>query len=247
MSELLYMQDFDVEKCEAQVLLISPTEDGRTDVILDKTCFYARGGGQDWDTGVISAGDASFKVKEVRLDEQGDVHHIGTYISGVLNSEDHVACKVDHERRATNTRLHSAGHVIDMTVDKLGLDWIATKGQHYPHLSAIEYSGTWEPEQSDELRAAIEKQVNDFVQQGMENSLAFMPVDDMHKVVKHVPENIPKNKPGRVVIYGGSYGVPCGGTHVKNLEQIGSVKISKLKEKKGVIRVSYEVEGILAV
>jgi Ser-tRNA(Ala) deacylase AlaX len=59
-----------------------------------------------------------------------------------------------------------------------------------------------------------------------------------------VPDNIPKNKPARVVMYGPEFGIPCGGTHVKNLKQIGTIKIPKLKEKKGVIRVSYGVEGI---
>jgi len=244
MSELLYMQDFNVESCEAEVLLVSPTEDGHIDLVLDKTCFYARGGGQDWDMGKISTNNAIFNVEEVRLDEQGDVHHIGEYATGSLKPGDHATCTVDHERRSINTRLHSAGHVIDMAVDKLGLDWVATKGQHYPHLLAVEYSGTWEPERAEELKIAIERQTNDFIQEGIENTLAFMPVDEMYKVVRHVPDNIPKNKPGRVVIYGGNYGVPCGGTHVKNLKQVGTIKIPKLKEKKGVIRVSYEVDGI---
>ena len=71
-----------------------------------------------------------------------------------------------------------------------------------------------------------------------------MPVEEMHKVVRHVPDNIPKNKPGRVVMYGDNFGITCGGTHVKNLSQIGKVHIPKLKEKKGVIRVTYSVEGI---
>lgn len=244
MTELLYMQDFDVETCDAVVASVSTTEDGRQDVTLDKTCFYARGGGQDWDTGVIEKDGATFAVQEVRLDENGVVHHIGTFQNGELKAGDSVNCKVDHERRALNTRLHSAGHVIDMAIDSLGLGWVATKGQHYPHLSAVEYAGTWQPEQAEELKHKIEQAANGFIAKGTDNSLEFMPVDEMHKVVRHVPENIPKNKPGRVVMYGDGFGIPCGGTHVKNLSQIGTVRIPKLKEKKGVIRVNYTVEGI---
>lgn len=48
MSELLYMHDFNVEECEASIISISATEGGRTDIVLDQTCFYARGSGQDW-------------------------------------------------------------------------------------------------------------------------------------------------------------------------------------------------------
>lgn len=244
MTELLYMQGFDMEDCEAEIISASPVKDGRVDLVLDKTCFYARGGGQDWDTGIISSGDTTFEVEEVRLDEHGDVHHIGKYTSGSFAADDSVTCKVDHERRAMNTRLHSAGHVIDIAIDKLDLDWVAEKGQHYPHLSAVEYSGTWQPEQAEDIRIAIEKQVNEFVAQALENSITFMPVEEMHKVVKHVPDNIPTNKPGRVVMYGDNFGIPCGGTHVKNLREVGVIKIPKLKEKKGVTRVSYAVEGI---
>lgn len=238
------MQDFDVETCDAVIKSVLATEDNRVDIELDKTCFYPRGGGQDWDTGVIEKDGVLFTVKEVRLAENGSVQHIGTFKNGELKAGDVVNCKVDHERRAINTRLHSAGHVIDMAIDSLGLDWIATKGQHYPHLSAVEYTGTWQPEQPDELKQKIEQAANGFIVKGTDNSLEFMSVEEMHKVVRHVPDNIPKNKPGRVVMYGDNFGIPCGGTHVKNLSQIGTINIPKLKEKKGVIRVSYEVEGI---
>jgi Ser-tRNA(Ala) deacylase AlaX len=244
MTELLYMQDFDVETCEARVVSVSPAEDGRLDVVLNQTCFYPRGGGQDWDTGIIKHDDATFAVEAVQLDEHSDVHHIGEFTAASFQADDTVSALVDHERRSINTRLHSAGHVIDMTIDQLGLDWAATKGQHYPHLSAVEYSGTWEPERAEELRIAIEKQANASTAQDSENSLRFMPVEEMHTVCRHVPENIPKNKPGRVVMYGADFGIPCGGTHVKNLQQIGVIKVPKLKEKKGVIRISYTVDGI---
>ena len=246
MTELLYMQDFDVESCTAAIVSIVPALDGRTDIVLDKTCFYARGGGQDWDRGDIKHGANSFSVEEVHVDENGIVHHLGNVTGGTFNIGDVVVGLVDKDRRSTNTRLHSAGHVIDMAIDSLGLDWIATKGQHYPHLSAVEYSGTWESNTSDELRLAIERRTNELIGKGTENRLAFMSAEKMHTVCRHVPANIPRNKPGRVIIYGDNFGIPCGGTHVRNLSQVGTVSVPKLKQKKGVIRVNYEVEGTRA-
>lgn len=243
------MQDFDVETCNAKVLSITSTDDGHTDVVLDQTCFYARGGGQDWDQGTMTKPmpmtkpDAEFKVEEVRLDENGIVHHRGPLTSGSLSEGDAVSCQVDHERRAVNMRLHSAAHVIDMAVAQLGLDWIGTKGQHYPHLSAIEYSGTWHPEKAEGLRSEIESLANQLIEKGSHNTLRFMPVEEMHNYCRHVPNNLPKNKPGRVVMYD-DFGVPCGGTHVRDIKQVGKITIPKLKEKKGVIRLSYAVEGI---
>jgi Ser-tRNA(Ala) deacylase AlaX len=238
------MQDFDVETCTAKVLSVNSTEDNRVDIVLDQTCFYARGGGQDWDKGKIKGSEATFIVDEVRLDETGVVHHIGNISGGDFKSGDEVECKVDHNRRFVNMRLHSAAHVIDMAVADMGLDWVGTKGQHYPHLSAVEYDGTWEPNKAEEIRVELERRTNQFIEQGSSNSIRFMPVSEMPTVCRHIPDNIPTNKPGRVVMYGNNFGVPCGGTHVKDIHQVGMVTISKLKEKKGVIRVSYAVEGI---
>jgi len=244
MTDLFYLVDFDVEECDTTIVSIEHLDGGLSDVVLEKTCFYPRGGGQDWDEGTISTAGSSINVSEVRLDLDGNIHHLGMIMGGVFSAGDTVSCKVDHERRLINTRLHSAGHVIDMAIDSLGLDWVATKGQHYPDLSAVEYSGTWEPEKSEELKLSIQNEANKFIARGTQNSLRFMPVDEMQSVCRHVPENIPKNKPARVVIYGDDFGIPCGGTHVRNLEQIGSVAVPKLKAKKGVIRVNYTVEGI---
>ena len=78
-TKLLHMQDFDVETCQASVVSAQRVDAGKTDIVLDQTCFYARGGGQDWDTGTISTQWYTFAVEEVRLDENGAVHHLGTY------------------------------------------------------------------------------------------------------------------------------------------------------------------------
>jgi Ser-tRNA(Ala) deacylase AlaX len=244
MTELLCLIDFDVETCPAIVVLVEPLENGKYDLVLDKTCFYPRGGGQDWDTGTIRSATYNFIVEEVRLDEAGDVHHFGLFDIGLFKEGEQVNCKVNHERRTINTRLHSAAHVIDMAVDNLRLDWVPGKGQHYPDLSAIEYSGQWDPDKADDLRKAIEDRANEYIKAGSTNELLFMSVEQMHTVCRFVPTNIPKNKPGRVVMYGQKFGVPCGGTHVKDIKTIGKVGIPKLKNKKGVIRLSYTVEGI---
>lgn len=246
-TQLVYLENFDVTTCAAKVTAVEQIEDERVDVQLDQTCFYPRGGGQDWDTGDISAADnsAAFGVEEVRLDESGVVHHIGTYKSAAqLKVGDAVECAVDGERREVNTRLHSAGHVVDLAVDRLKLPWVPGRGAHYPHMSFVEYDGEVAPEEAEHVREQIEQIANDAVEKGGQNEIRFMPVSEMHTVCRHVPANIPTNKPARVVIYNGDFGVPCGGTHVKNLQDIGKITITKVKTKKGQTKVSYAVEGI---
>jgi Ser-tRNA(Ala) deacylase AlaX len=245
-TQLVYLEDFDVITCDANVTSVENTEDDRIDIQLDKTCFYPRGGGQDWDEGTITNDDnsATFAVQEVRLDESGVVHHIGAYQSGELKVGDAVNCSVDANRREINTRLHSAGHVVDMAVDHLGLSWIAGKGAHYPHMSFVEYEATITPEEAETIQKDIERVANEIISKGSHNEIRFMPVSEMHTVCKHVPENIPTNKPARVVLYDKAFGIPCGGTHVKDVRDIGHITISKAKSKKGITKISYSVAGI---
>lgn len=245
-TQLVYLEDFDVITCSANVASVGKTEDDRVDIQLDKTCFYPRGGGQDWDEGIITNDDnsATFAVQEVRLDENGVVHHIGAYQSGELKIGDTVGCFVDASRREVNTRLHSAGHLVDMAVDHLGLPWVAGKGAHYPHMSFVEYDTEIVLEEAGVIQEDIERVANEIIAKGSHNEIRFMPVSEMHTVCKHVPENIPTNKPARVVLYDEAFGVPCGGTHVKDVRAIGHITISKVKSKKGITKVSYAVEGI---
>lgn len=243
MTHLDYMHDFDVVSGDASVVSISESDDGRSDIVLDKTCFYARGGGQDWDTGVMTAAGTKFLVDEVRIDESGDVHHFGLFDGPAFEVGSTVACAVDVERRSLNTRLHSAAHVLDMAVDTLGLPWVPGKGAHYPHMSNVEYASDFTTEDANAKLSEIEDLSNRFVAEGGVNVIQFMPVEEMHTVCRHVPDNLPTNKPARVVIYLGEFGVPCGGTHVKNINDVGPIRIAKIKAKKGIVKVSYAVEG----
>jgi len=243
MTKLLYMEDFDVTSCEAEVVEVTGNEDGRTTIILDQTSCYPRGGGQDWDTAKIACSGFEFDVQEVRLDEHGKVHHIGESNTNEISVGNKVRVEVDKERRQVNTRLHSAGHVIDMAVDSLDLGWVPGKGQHYPHLSAIEYSGEWDPDKVESIKQSLTKVSNEYIKKGSDNKLIFVPVEEMQKYCKYVPDTLPTNKPGRVVMYG-EFGIPCGGTHVKDISSVGSIRINKLKFKKGTIRLSYSVVGI---
>lgn len=237
-TKRLYLDDFDVTSCTATVIKIHETDDGRWAVILDQTCFYPRGGGQDWDTGTIIQDSQQFDVEEVRLDDAGEVHHIG---NGTLDVGTEVTCQVDDTRRDINTRLHSAGHVIDMATSTIQPNWIPGRGAHYPHMSFVEYED--ETHDPDAVKTAIQQKVDELLDQNIINTLQYVNRDELEKLCRHVPDNIPTNKPTRVVLYG-DFGVPCGGTHVRKLSDIGKLEVTKVKTKKGLTKVSYRIEGI---
>ena len=239
-TELLYMNDFDVTDCEAVVVVVEKSED-LYDVVLDQTCLYAKGGGQDYDTGKISSAGKDFNVSSVRLDADGVVHHYGQFETEAFSVGDKVNCIVDQARRKLNTRLHSAGHLVDMAVSKISPDWLAVKAAHFPHQSFVDYEGNYSPDNRQETIDSLNSALDQLTEAGGQNEIQFMSVDDMAKICRNVPQNIPTNKPSRVVVYPGEFGIPCGGTHVKDIEEIGNVTVTKIKNKSGLIHISYAI------
>ena len=125
-------------ECSAIVEEIKDLGENKFSIILNQTVFYPQGGGQPYDNGIIKNENAIFNVNEVRFIE-GQVHHIGTYSKETFKIGDTVDCLVEKERRQLNTRLHSAGHLIDMGLKELGRSWKPGKGYHFPNGPYVEY------------------------------------------------------------------------------------------------------------
>ena len=67
-------------------------------------------GGQPADTGIITKGDAIFRVKDAKLQDRTTVLHSGNFEGeGKFNAGDQVHLKVDSDKRTLNAKLHSAG------------------------------------------------------------------------------------------------------------------------------------------
>lgn len=238
-THLLYLEDFTLLRSPAMVVDVLE-ENCKTVVLLDKTIFYPQGGGQPFDTGVIENPSGKFLVEEVRFVD-GIVKHVGRFEQGGFKKGDAVTCCVDKGRRELNSRLHSAGHVVDMAVAALKYDWTPGKGYHFPDGPYVEYTGNLKPEDKEKIKNAIESTCAQFINEGRTTKLLFMDKDAMKKVCRFVPDYLPANKPSRVVMYG-DFGVPCGGTHVSNVHDIGSITIRKIRTDGQTIRVSYQIE-----
>lgn len=236
---LLYLTDFTQTNCEAQILNLLH-ENGKHILILDQTIFYPQGGGQPYDTGVVESHAGKFLVEEVRREGQ-IVRHIGKFERGTFTTNERVHCRVDGPRRLLHSRIHSAGHLVDFAVAELKLPWIPGKGYHFPQGPYVEYEGNLDAADKEKLKSDIERIAHGIIEGGKEVTVRFMEKEDMASVCRFVPDNIPAGKPGRVVIFGGGFGIPCGGTHVKNLSEIRGLSIRKIKQEGENIRVGYDV------
>lgn len=237
-TKLIYLENFNILKNDAKIIDLLE-ENGRQIIIVDQTIFYPQGGGQPYDKGIIENKSGKFIVEEVRFVD-GVVKHIGKFESGMFNISDIVHCIVDKTRRELNSRLHSAGHIVDMAINALNINWIPGKGYHFPEGPYIEYAGNLVNIDREKLKTDIEGLCNKFILEKIPTKLLFMDKEEMKKVCHHVPDFLPSGKPLRVVMYG-DFGVPCGGTHVSNLEQVGKIFIRKIKQEGSNIRIGYEI------
>ena len=238
-TKLVYMEHMHQLESDAIVESIEQKDD-KTVVVLDQTVFYPQGGGQPFDTGVVTSDDTKFIVEEVRFVD-GQVLHIGHFDGRPFIQGEDVKCKVDKDRRELNARLHSGGHILDMAVDRLGLDWIPGKGYHFPDGPYVEYEANIENLDTEDMKQKLEQEIAKIQSENPKVEVKFVTKDELTKLCSFVPDYLPKDKPARVVMYG-DFGVPCGGIHVASLQDIGTMKIRKIKLKNKLLRVSYELE-----
>ncbi len=243
-TKLIYLENFNLLTSNAQVIEIV-SENNKEIIILDQTIFYPQGGGQPYDQGMIEGNSAKFIVEEVRFVD-GTVKHIGKFEFGNFQIGENVKCLVNETRRVLNSRLHSAGHIIDMAITDLKLNWTPIKGYHFPDGPYVEYAASSNELDKEKLKIDIENMGNKFINENRETKIIFMDKEKMKEVCHFVPEYIPEGKPSRVVMYG-DFGIPCGGTHVNRLGDIKKLIIRKIKSNGANIRVSYDVEGPVGI
>jgi Ser-tRNA(Ala) deacylase AlaX len=237
-TKLLYLENHSLLVCDARVLSIDE-ENGKAVAVLDQTVFYPQGGGQPFDTGIIKSNSGTFNVEEVRFVD-GLVKHVGYFDGSRFTVGDLVTCYVNEDRRNLHTRLHSGGHLVDMAMKALEIKWIPGKGYHFPQGPYVEYAGDPFGVDLEKLKVDLESKANEIIVNNDTISIHFMPKEEMHTVCDFVPDYLPAGKPARVVMYG-KFGIPCGGTHVDNLKDIGYLIIRKIKKEKDKIKVSYDV------
>ncbi|HET9412443.1 MAG TPA: lysine--tRNA ligase [Candidatus Saccharimonadales bacterium] len=238
----LYLDNYQLTECNATLVSTEDLGEGSYRFVLDQTCLYPGGGGQDFDLGKLEWDGGELVLTSVSKDKDGIVYHDGTLQGELPKPGDRIECEVDEPRRLLNSRLHCAGHLIDYAIAKLGKDWKAGKGAHYPGRSYVEYDGEYVAEESETLARSIETVLQNLVQEGGAITPSRVPGADANKYSAYLPQTILDSyKNVHVTKYPHDFAVCCGGTHLKDVSELGEVKITKIKKKDGHIRVSYEL------
>ncbi len=208
---------------ETTVLAVLAGSNGQSEVFLDTTPFYAEGGGQVGDTGVIVTESGRLEVHDTQGVAGGLIAHRGTLTGEIVAGQSAVAT-IDADRREATRRNHTATHLLHAGLRQVLGDHVRQQGSYVgPDRLRFDFShgGGLAPEEAD----AIAEIVNGDV-------IANDPVETI-QTTKAEAETM-----GAIAFFGDKYGDRvrvvragrhslefCGGTHVERLGDIGQVQI----------------------
>jgi misacylated tRNA(Ala) deacylase len=214
-------------------------------VALDRTAFYAMGGGQPTDTGTMSwtsedGTEHRLTIKEVQ--KKSEVRHFVE--GGELPPQGaEVKCQLDWDRRHAHMRMHTAQHLISGVVYDL-FKARTVGNQIHAEFSRIDF----EPAHfSKEDLETIAARCHELIAEGLgvkiydeDRDSVEARVDPIRSSMDMIPQFI-KNL--RMVDIGeGRDLCPCAGTHVRSLEEVKGIVIKRRENKgKDRERIVYEL------
>mgnify|MGYP001158340319 FL=1 len=227
-TELLYYGD-DPKEFDANVLKSFDKY-----VVLDKTSFYARGGGQEPDHGTIE----NFEVVDVSKHGNIIVHELK---NGIPKEGSAVSCVVNSKRRDSITKNHTSTHILNSSSRSVLGSWVwqhsAFKEEDHARLDITHHSAL-----TDDEITKIEDLANSVVEKNI-------PV-----TIENFDRGTAEQKYGFKIYQGGIVPVKsirivsiedfdieaCGGTHVKQTDEIELIKITRTKRiQDGVVRIEF--------
>lgn len=192
-------------------------------VVLDRSPFYAEGGGQVGDRGEIVSGDTKFEVLDTQRAGELIVHH-GRLVSGELKEGQKVTAKVDKERRQAIQRAHSATHILHHALQtsigghaqqqgsKVDADW-------------LRFDFTNQNSLTDEQLDTLERLVNERVRESASVAWKLVPLSEARKAGAMMLFGEKYPDPVRMVSMGEFSKELCGGTHLSNTSQVEEFEV----------------------
>ena len=224
MTEELFREDSYLRSCKATVLSVD-----EVGVELDQTVFYAMGGGQLGDTGVLKKVDGSeIQITDTRKDRAtGRYCHQTNSEAADLAVGDVVTAELDWERRHRLMRMHTACHLLCATIEG-GV----TGGSVGPHKSRLDF----DLEDTILDKEAIGAMLNRLVEEDHALEISWITDEEMaaNQDLVRTMSIKPPTGSGRVRIMKIGNNVdlqPCGGTHVKRTSEIGRLEVGKIENK----------------
>ena len=195
------------------------------EIMLDRTPFYAEGGGQLADSGVIKlANGAIVKIDDVQTPVPGLFVHRGTVVSGVVKSGESVVAEIDLQRRLAISRAHTATHMVHKAFrEALGETATQAGSENAPGRFRFDFPSTSAVPTS--VLNDVESRVNELLIADLQVSAEVMSQDAARAIGATALFGEKYGDQVRVVSVGDWAKELCGGTHVSRSGQLGLIKL----------------------
>ena len=220
---LLFRDDAYLKTATARVVAV----DARG-IELDRTVFYPQGGGQAGDTGtMVRANGERIAIADTRKgDAQDSVLHVPAPDAVRPDLGETLTLEIDWARRHALMRLHTALHVLSCVVVAP-----VTGGNIAPDKARLDF----DIDMSLLDAARIEHETNALIARGVDTETVWITDEELDarpELVKTMSVQPPRGA-GRVRLLRipGIDLQPCGGTHVKNIGEIGAIRVLRIRSE----------------
>ena len=225
MTDRLFLEDAFLRQAVSRVLAASPAG-----IVLDRTNFYARSGGQPGDTGTLRWPGGEARIADTIKGDGQTILHVPAEGAALPTEGTEVTAEIDWPPRLALMKMHTAMHLMCAVLPGIAV----TGGSVGADRSRLDFNL---PEAPD--RAAIEAALNALItadhpvsHEWVEESV----LDTNPSLVRTLSVQPPRGT-GRlrlVRIGAGEIPIdlqPCGGTHVARTGEIGPIVIQKIENK----------------
>jgi misacylated tRNA(Ala) deacylase len=235
MTELLYQTDAYLQEFDAAV--ISVLTDDRA-VVLDRSAFYPGGGGQPCDFGSLTVAGVIYPVEKVKKQGEDVLHFLGgTEPLPAPGSASHGT--LDWSRRHKLMRTHTALHVLCGTVFR-DYGALVTGGDMEPLKGRMDFEfETMRGELVREIEVAVNAEAakaREIRVRILPRAEAFQIPDLIRTKINLLPEGIAQV---RTVEIAGLDLQADGGTHVRNTNEVGTIRVVDYKSKGAINKRIY--------
>ncbi|MFI1992740.1 alanine--tRNA ligase [Actinoplanes sp. NPDC020271] len=194
------------------------------ELVLDTTPFYAEGGGQQADTGVIKVGGGQLEVVDVQQPIPGLIVHKARVIRGEVRAGESGLAEIDVTRRKAISRSHTATHLVHQTMRNF-LGESATQAGSLNAPGRLRFDFHTPGAINPSVLFDVEQQINEVLLRDLEVHAFITSQEEARRLGAMALFGEKYGDEVRVVEVGDYARELCGGTHVARSGQLGLVKI----------------------
>ncbi|MFZ0995033.1 MAG: alanine--tRNA ligase, partial [Candidatus Dormiibacterota bacterium] len=196
--------------------------DEQVEVLLQRSPFYAEGGGQVGDRGRLTWDGGEAAVLDTQMSKSGERLHRSRVTQGELRVGDEIRASVDPEQRSGCAAHHSATHLLNAALHAILGEGVVQRGSLVTAERATFDFGWPHPVSPEEL-LEVERLVNGAIRDDLERRVELLSLDEARRSgALALPEETYGDQV-RVVSFGEFSRELCGGTHVGRSGRIGAV------------------------